>query len=534
SSMFSGCENLEELDLSGCDTRNVMYMGTMFFNCGKLKTLKVNGKFSTESATEMYQMFYLCSSLEELDLSTFSTASLKEVNWYTVSLDQFLSFCSNLKIVKFGPNFKPSKSGVPRFFASCSKLQTIIVETDEWPETTATPSHYQMFNYCNELVGGNGTKWDDSNIDNFDYFRIDTDEHPGYLTKLPYSIQFVDVDEKGTKKVLSTSEYLPYDSEISFFANNPSEEFTPDVTIPTRDGYEFVGWSDSLNTGLSAFAKEVKINPATDRYNRIYKANWKKRITADIDGNISYPKDLPLYCDGKETTILLPFTITYGKATGFEIKFGDNQFSAKGEIKDKDTAIVVNVPETLTSGVYKGELVFTGTEDPNSDPYPITLTANIVQDAAVQLYTDVLIADNHDGFYNAFQWYKDGEPLAGANLQYYTEPKFDYTKSYSVELSGDGGKIMSCPVKWLSTAKVLNPSVKVYPNPAKQNELFTLEIIDFDETQNYDIVIFTANGTLVKKISNVEKQTSVSLPTGIYSGSLISGDDKKGFKLIVK
>ncbi|MBQ1885190.1 MAG: T9SS type A sorting domain-containing protein, partial [Bacteroidales bacterium] len=168
-------------------------------------------------------------------------------------------------------------------------------------------------------------------------------------------------------------------------------------------------------------------------------------------------------------------------------------------------------------------------------PYSITITATIpLRNAAVQLYTDMLIVDNHEGIYNAYQWYRNGEALPGATLLYYTEPKFDYNSLYTVKLSGDGKEMMSCPVEWLSTAKALKPSIKVYPNPAKQGENFTLEILDFDEDQNYDIVIFTANGTMVKKISNVEQKTSVTLPSGVYSGSLINGGEKKGFKLIVK
>ena len=540
--MFESCQALKEIDLSHFNTSNVEAMYNMFEGCSVLESLDLSS-FNLSRVEDMSGMFLNCSALTNITFGKDSKTS------YLENIGGLFSGCKLLTILDLR-SFSTSK---PLFtndaFASCENLTTIIVP-DDWDNSNFIEQIEERgvmydilpFDGSEKIVGGNGTQWI-TNASEKDYLRIDgKDGKPGLLTTLPYTIKYVEEDGKEATYEGLPTEYYLYDENIATLKDYSKDPIN--IPSPSKKGYVFLGWSEGLNTGLTAVTKEVKIDPATDRYNRVYKANWKKRITAEVDGNISYPDadNLTLYCDGKETTITLPFTITYGKATGFEIKFGDNKFTAKGELKANDKAIVVKVPDGITTGVYEGELVFTGAfdpetnpnDDPDSDPYPITLTVNVVKNTAVQLYTDVLIADNHDGIYNAYQWYKDDEPLAGANLQYYSEPKFDYTKSYSVELSGDGGKIMSCPVKWLSTAKVLNPRVKVYPNPAKQNELFTLEILDFDETQNYDIVIFTANGTLVKKISNVEKQTSVSLPAGIYSGSLISGDDKKGFKLIVK
>ncbi len=307
-------------------------------------------------------------------------------------------------------------------------------------------------------------------------------------------------------------------------------EYGSDVKLPAnleRKGFTFLGWD-----------KDIKTMPAE---NITLTAQWRDdriAIDAEFNGDVSFPASADNYCNGSEKTVTIDFKITQGEASEFKLSFPNDVISAvNGTIENGEGSIVITIPDNIESGVYAGKVVFVSANPEVYRPLEstITITATIpLRNAAVQLYTDMLIVDNHEGIYNAYQWYRNGEALPGATLLYYTEPKFDYNSLYTVKLSGDGKEMMSCPVEWLSTAKALKPSIKVYPNPAKQGENFTLEILNFDEDQNYDIVIFTANGTMVKKISNVEQKTSVTLPSGVYSGSLINGGEKKGFKLIVK
>ncbi len=532
--MFAYCEKLVSVDLSSFNTTNVVEMKGMFQGCKNLSKVTFGDNFSTEKVPDFQNMFYDCSSITEIDLSSFNTQRVE-------TMQAMFCNCSKLRVIKLGSNFKLlNECDLNYFVLNRSKLETILVEHEDQDKEWTFFGDY-LFQGCDTLRGGNGTLCDEEHYNDKTYFRIDRKDTPGFLTTLPYT--FKCVDDNGI--AFRDSFYYPSNKDISFFENNVSKVIT--LSEPeARKGYAFIGWSDSLNIDYSKdkIVKSVAFSTDTARCNRIYKANYKKRITAEVANKASYPdpERLELFCNGKESTIALPYKITYGNdnVIRFELHINNDEYVIADRITDDDTLFINNVPN-IPTGVYDAELVFIGNFDlennpegvPDSDPYPITLTVNNVHNAAVQLYTDMLIADNHSGVYSAYQWYRDGEPIQGANEQYYVD-KFDYNKSYSVKLSGNGEDIMSCPVRWLSTAKNLSPSVKVYPNPAKENELFTLEILDYDSEQSYDIVIFTANGTLVKKISNVEKQTSVSLPTGIYSGSLISGDDKKGFKIIVK
>lgn len=541
--MFSTCVDLPSIDLSTFNTSNVEVMAGMFEDCYVLENLDLSS-FNLSKVEDMSSMFYNCQALTNITFDKASrTSSLEYIG------DMFNS-CISLTILDLRSFSTEKLLFTNSAFASCENLTTIIVP-DDWDNSNFMEQYDDgprggwvdilPFEGSENIVGGNGTQWEE-NATVKGYLRIDgKDGKPGLLTTLPYTIKYVEEDDKEASYEGLPTEYYLYDENIATLKDYSKDPII--IPSPSKKGYVFLGWSEGLNTGLTAVAKEVKIDPATDRCNRIYKANWKKRITAEVADKASYPdpERLELYCNGKDKTISLPYKITYGRAIGFKLTLRNTSFVITGDLTNEDT-LFIKVMDDITSGEYEGELEFLGTYnpetnpngDPDSDPYPVKITVNLVQNVAVQLYTDMLIADNHSGVYSAYQWYRDGEPIQGAIEQYYVEPQFDYNKSYTVKLSGNGEDIMSCPVRWLSTAKNLNSSVKVYPNPAKQNELFTLEILDYDSEQSYDIVIFTANGTLAKKISNVEKKTSVSLPAGIYSGSLISGDDKKGFKLIVK
>ncbi|MBQ3940967.1 MAG: BspA family leucine-rich repeat surface protein, partial [Oscillospiraceae bacterium] len=68
-SMFSGCNNLTLLDLSGFDTSKVTYMGLMFRDCSYLTAIHVSDRWDTSSLTHGYykpgyEMFTGCRNLK--------------------------------------------------------------------------------------------------------------------------------------------------------------------------------------------------------------------------------------------------------------------------------------------------------------------------------------------------------------------------------------------------------------------------------------------------------------------------------------
>lgn len=81
----------------------------------------------------------------------------------------------------------------------------------------------------------------------------------------------------------------------------------------------------------------------------------------------------------------------------------------------------------------------------------------------VQIYrkwNDFLFVDNKDGQYHTFQWYKNGQPVAGATEQYYrVESVPADTDEFYVVLNNELGDVESCH----TTFQDAEPSAVIYP-----------------------------------------------------------------------
>lgn len=64
----------------------------MFSNKDKIETIKISNNLDTSNVTDMRKMFFGCSSLAELDLSSFNT------NNVTIMNNMFMG-ASNLKTI---------------------------------------------------------------------------------------------------------------------------------------------------------------------------------------------------------------------------------------------------------------------------------------------------------------------------------------------------------------------------------------------------------------------------------------------------
>lgn len=74
-SMFEGCTNLINLNVSSFNTQKVRNMSNMFSGCSSLVNIDVSS-FNTAKVVDMMGMFKGCVSLERLDLSNFDISSV--------------------------------------------------------------------------------------------------------------------------------------------------------------------------------------------------------------------------------------------------------------------------------------------------------------------------------------------------------------------------------------------------------------------------------------------------------------------------
>lgn len=98
----------------------------------------------------------------------------------------------------------------------------------------------------------------------------------------------------------------------------------------------------------------------------------------------------------------------------------------------------------------------------------------------------------------------------------------------------NGFNVFACPLELNGTDKALKANVVVYPNPAVANQQFTLQIINYNPDNNYEIYITNNTGNIVKTITNAKQTNTVSLSLGHYIGALICNGEKTGFKIMVE
>ena len=67
-SMFSLCSNLENINVSSFDTKNVTNMNFMFFNCYNLINIDLSS-FDTKNVTNMNEMFTCCFKLNTVKIN---------------------------------------------------------------------------------------------------------------------------------------------------------------------------------------------------------------------------------------------------------------------------------------------------------------------------------------------------------------------------------------------------------------------------------------------------------------------------------
>ena len=212
--MFYNCSSLTSLDLSSFNTNNVKTMDFIFTNCINLTDLNLSN-FNVKNVSGIGGMFYNCSSLTSLDLSSFDTSNVTDMR---------------------------------NMFDSCDNLVTIYVSDKFTTDKVGESKSDEMFYNCLALVGGNGTKYNSSYTDKT-YARIDRDGTPGYFTKRKKSVFL-------KKEVSSPSTFLGIGKRINItkvIIKDSTSGAPTSVTDISEDGDKsIIGWLDGTTLYIAS------------------------------------------------------------------------------------------------------------------------------------------------------------------------------------------------------------------------------------------------------------------------------------------
>lgn len=148
--LFSSCQSLESLDLSGFNTENVTSMASMFSQCSSLRSLDLSS-FNTSKVIGMNLMFFNCTNLESIDLSSFETENLQQMPHMFYS-------CTKLEKLDLSSFATPNMTSMLSAFQNCKNLKTIYVTsaftTDKVTDgRTAFAGCVNLPNYTTDKTG---------------------------------------------------------------------------------------------------------------------------------------------------------------------------------------------------------------------------------------------------------------------------------------------------------------------------------------------------------------------------------------------
>ena len=137
-SMFYYCTNLQSIDLSGWQMPNLTSVSHMFRSCQSATTIDVSGWY-TPSLTTMDAMFHTCYNITELDVSSFDTSNCTEFS-------QLFEYSTSLQYIKGLENWDTSKAGTfEQTFAGCTSLKELNLSS--WNTKSVVNEYLRQSNF---------------------------------------------------------------------------------------------------------------------------------------------------------------------------------------------------------------------------------------------------------------------------------------------------------------------------------------------------------------------------------------------------
>ena len=157
SSMFGNIYNMEELDLSTFDTRNVVNMNNIFSQ-NQFKEIDLSN-LNTKNVRDMSYMFYMTSRVKKLDLSSFDTSNVTDMSWMFYN-------CGFLEELNLGNNFNTMN----------------VTNMEKMFTNTGVTENFKGFNLED--------KFDTRNVTNMDGMFGTTDDISRNITELDLGYRF--------------------------------------------------------------------------------------------------------------------------------------------------------------------------------------------------------------------------------------------------------------------------------------------------------------------------------------------------------
>ena len=207
---FSNLLTLETIKgLEYLNTEKVTDMYRMFYKCSSLTSLDVT-HFNTANVTDMSYMFYKCSSLTSLDVTHFNTANVTDMSY-------MFSSCSSLTTLDVTHFNTANVTNMSTMFYNCSKLTSLDVTHFNTAKVT---NMYSMFRKCLALTSLYLTNFNTEKVTNMGYMFSNC----AALTTIYASSKFVTTQVSKSSGMFTNCEKLK--GEVEEWTNDKATDKT--------------------------------------------------------------------------------------------------------------------------------------------------------------------------------------------------------------------------------------------------------------------------------------------------------------------
>ena len=151
--MFYRCSSLTELDCSSFDMSNVVDIGAMFTGCKNLVSLDVSN-WTTDSVQNMNAVFSNCNNLTSVDPSGWTTDNV-------LDMSGMFSWCYEITELDLSGWNTSLVTKMNNMFSACTALSTLDVSAFDTANVRYMDS---MFHSCSSLTELDLSGWDTSSV----------------------------------------------------------------------------------------------------------------------------------------------------------------------------------------------------------------------------------------------------------------------------------------------------------------------------------------------------------------------------------
>ncbi|MDO4797638.1 MAG: BspA family leucine-rich repeat surface protein [Coriobacteriales bacterium] len=293
SGMFSGLANVEKVDISQFDTKDVTNMSGMFQGCESLTVGGIKGTLSTGETTNMSNMFAGCTSLDGNPLANADTSGVQ-------NMSGMFAGCTSLESLDFGPQVQQNST-----FRAMRSL-SLRARTTSGFSTQSADDMSNMFADCPNLKALDLSSFDTSNVtDMSNMFANCTSLRTLNLS----SFDTANVSSmNGMYEGCTLDEFTIGENYLN--AQNDTEQNIT-VELPTPTASNGMWWAKGAQAWRSNDAIRALGKQAADTYSRtgLLNAALTSIASADIDAS----SENPYVYDGTAHTPAVE-GVTIGKA----------------------------------------------------------------------------------------------------------------------------------------------------------------------------------------------------------------------------